>query len=139
MGVAAVLETIPWKGAQLGRRRDLDNPIWSKVFKKEVEGAASIHQYYVELDVFYDGADYQRIPPRLWYKVRMVTAVEGNGDLGPSKVLGGGGTDHQDLLGYEFLLSLGLIRVGTTKNIVDLIVSLGEIALGILGLLLLIG
>jgi hypothetical protein len=60
--------------------------------------------------------------------------VEGNGDLRPSKVLEGGGTDRQDLPGYEFLLSLGLIRVGATKNIADLLVSLGEVTLGILGL-----
>jgi hypothetical protein len=25
-----------WKGAQLGRSRDLDNPIWSKVFKNRI-------------------------------------------------------------------------------------------------------
>jgi hypothetical protein len=68
----------------------------------------------------------------------VVTEVEGNGDLGPSKVLGGGGSNRHDLPGYEFLLPLGLIRVGATKNIVDLLVSLGEVTLGILGLLLLI-
>jgi hypothetical protein len=77
--------------------------------KKEVKGTASIHQYSVELDVLYDWADYQRIPPRLWNKVWVVTAVEGDGDLGPSKVLGGGGSDCQDLPGYEFLLPLGLV------------------------------
>jgi hypothetical protein len=38
----------------------------------------------------------------------------------------------------SFLLPLGLIRVGATKNIVYLLVSLGEVTLGILGLLLLI-
>jgi hypothetical protein len=81
--------------------------------KKEVEGAASIHQHSVELNIFYDGADYQRIPS--WYKVRVVARVEGNGDLGPSKVLGGGGADRQVLLGCEFLLPLGLIRVGPPK------------------------
>jgi hypothetical protein len=69
----------------------------------------------------------------------VVTTVEGNGDLGPSKVLKCGGSDCQDLPGCEFLLSLGLIRVRATKNIVDLLVGLGEVALGILRLLLLIG
>jgi hypothetical protein len=64
--------------------------------------------------------------------------VKGNVDLGPSKLLEGGGTNHHDLLGYEFLLPPGLIRVGATKYIVDLLVSLGEVTLGILGLLLLI-
>jgi hypothetical protein len=69
----------------------------------------------------------------------VVTAVEGNGDLRPSKVLRGGGFNCPDLLGYEFLLPLGLIRVKATKNVVDLFMSLREVALGILGLLLLIG
>jgi hypothetical protein len=77
--------------------------------KKEVEGAAFINQYSIELDVFYNGADYQRIPPWLWYKVWVVTVVDGNGDLRQSKVLRGGRTDCQDLPGYEFLLPLGLI------------------------------
>jgi hypothetical protein len=54
--------------------------------KKEVDGVASIHEHSVELNVLYNGADYQGIPPRLWYKVRMVPTIEGNGDLSPSKV-----------------------------------------------------
>jgi hypothetical protein len=54
------------------------------------------------------------------------------------KVLEGGETDRHDLTSCEFLLPLGLIRVGATKNIVDLLVSLREVALGIIGLLLLI-
>jgi hypothetical protein len=37
------------------------------------------------------------------------------------------------------LLPLWLKRVRATKNIVDLLVSLGEVALGILGLFFLIG
>jgi hypothetical protein len=37
------------------------------------------------------------------------------------------------------LLPLGLLEVGATKNIVDLFVSLGEVAHGILWLVLLIG
>jgi hypothetical protein len=40
----------------------------------------------------------------LWHKVRVVITVKGNGDLGPFKVLGGGGRDCHDLLGCEFLL-----------------------------------
>jgi hypothetical protein len=81
-----------------------------KVFrKKEVKGAASIHQHSVKLDVLYNGAYYQRIQPWLWNKVRVVTTVEGDGDLRPSKVLRGGGSDHQDLPGCELLLPLGLI------------------------------
>jgi hypothetical protein len=68
----------------------------------------------------------------------VVTTVEGNGDLRPSKVLGGGGLDRHDLPGCEFLLPLVLIRVGATKNIVDLFMSFEEVALELLGLLLLI-
>jgi hypothetical protein len=75
----------------------------------EVEGAASIHEHSVELNILYDGADYQGIPPWLWYKVRVVTMVEGNGDLGLSKALGGGRFDRHDLPDSEFLLPLGLI------------------------------
>jgi hypothetical protein len=107
--------------------------------KKEVEGAASIHKHLVELNVLHDGADYQGIPPQLWYKVQVVAAVKGNGDLGSSRVLGGGRIDRHDLLGYEFLLPIGLICAGATKNLVDLLMSLREVALGILRLLLLIG
>jgi hypothetical protein len=106
--------------------------------KKEVEGAASIHKHSVELNVLHDGAEYQGILPWLWYKVQVVATVKGNGDLGPSKVLGGGGVDHHDLLGCEFLLQHGLIRVGATENVVDLPMSLEEVTLGILRLLLLI-
>jgi hypothetical protein len=84
-------------------------------------------------------ADSQRIPPRLWNKVQVVTTVEGEGDLRPSKVLGDGGSDRQDLPSYEFLVPLGLIWAGATKNIVDLLLRLGEVALGIHGLLLMIG
>jgi hypothetical protein len=106
--------------------------------KKAVEGATSIHEHSVELNVLYDGADYQGIPPQLGYKVWVVIAVEGNGDLGPSKVYGGGGFDHHDLPGCEFLLPLGLIRVEDTKNIVDPFMSLGEVTLGFLGHLIFI-
>jgi hypothetical protein len=37
------------------------------------------------------------------------------------------------------LLPLGLIHVGATKDIIDLLVCFGEVTLGILGLLLMIG
>jgi hypothetical protein len=60
-------------------------PSGRKSSEKEVEGAASTHQHSVELNVFYDGADYQGILPRVWYKVWVVVAMEGNGDLRPSK------------------------------------------------------
>jgi hypothetical protein len=37
------------------------------------------------------------------------------------------------------LLPLGLIQVGATKDIIDLLMCFGEVTLGILGLLLMIG
>jgi hypothetical protein len=92
----------------LRRTRDLNNPIWLKVFRKRRLRELPPSTRIVELDIFYDGADYQRIPPWLWNKVRVVAAVEGNGDLGPSKVHRGGGFDRHDLPGYVFLLPLGL-------------------------------
>jgi hypothetical protein len=69
----------------------------------------------------------------------VITAIKSNEYLRPSKVLGGDGIDRYDLSGCEFLLPLGLIQVSATKNVVDLFMSLREAALGILGLLLLIG
>jgi hypothetical protein len=93
-------------GAQ-GRSRQ--SHLVESVQKKEVEGAASIHMHSVELNALHDGADYQGISPRLWYKVWVVTSIKGNGDLRPSKVLGGGKIDRHDLPGCEFFLSLRLI------------------------------
>jgi hypothetical protein len=98
------------EGSPTGMQKRSRQPhLVKSLHKKEVKGAASIHQHSVELDVHYDGADYQRILPRLWNKVQVVTAVEGDGDLGPSKVLRGDGSNLQDLLGCELLLPLGLI------------------------------
>jgi hypothetical protein len=59
----------------------------------------------------------------------VVTAVEGNGDLRPFKVLGGGGFDRHDLMGCEFLLLPRLIRLRATIDIVDLIMSFGEVTI----------
>jgi hypothetical protein len=70
--------------------------------KKEVEGAASIHEHLVELNILHGVADYQGIPPRLSYKVRVVAPIKGNGDLRPSMVLRGGRVDRHDLPGCEF-------------------------------------
>jgi hypothetical protein len=36
MGVTAALGTMPWKGARLEHNRDLDNPIWLKVFRNRM-------------------------------------------------------------------------------------------------------
>jgi hypothetical protein len=56
-----------------------------------VQGAASIDEDSVELDILDDGADNERIPPQLWYKVCLVTTIDSDRDLGQLKVLRGGG------------------------------------------------
>jgi hypothetical protein len=107
--------------------------------EQNVQRATSINKDSVELDILDDGADYERISPWLWYKVRLIAAVEGDGDLRLLKVLGGGRWDRHDLPGCEFLLSPWLIRIGATIDVVDLLVSFGEVALELFGLFLLIG
>jgi hypothetical protein len=69
----------------------------------------------------------------------VITAVKGDGDLRPLKVLGGGGWDRHDLPDCEFLLPSWLIRIGTTIDVVDLLVSFREVALRFFMLFLLIG
>jgi hypothetical protein len=84
MGVTAALATMPWKGVRLGHSIALDNPICSKVLKNRMfRGATPIDEDSVEFCILDDGADDERIPPRLWHKVRVVTVVKGDGDLGP--------------------------------------------------------
>jgi hypothetical protein len=68
----------------------------------------------------------------------VVAVIEGDGDLGPFKVLGGGKWDRHDLLDYEFLLSPWLIWVGATIDVVDLLMRLEDVALGLFRLFLLI-
>jgi hypothetical protein len=48
-----------------------------------VQGAAFINKDSVKLDILDNGAGNQRVPTQLCYKVRVVTAVKGDGDLGP--------------------------------------------------------
>jgi hypothetical protein len=69
----------------------------------------------------------------------VVAVVKGDGDLGPLKVLEGGGWDRHDLSGCEFLLPPWLKRIGVTRDIVDLLVNFGEVTLRFFGLFLLIG
>jgi hypothetical protein len=83
--------------------------------KMEGEGAASIHEHSVEFNIFYNGEDYQGIPPRLWYKVQVVIMVEGNGDLGSSKVLRVGGFDRITSQAVSFCFLLGSYESGPPK------------------------
>jgi hypothetical protein len=57
--------------------------------EQNVQGAASINEDSIELDILDDVADNGRLPPCLWNKVWVVTVIEGDGDLGPLKVLEG--------------------------------------------------
>jgi hypothetical protein len=58
----------------------------------------------VELGVLDDGADNQRVPTRIWDEIRVVTSIEGDGDLRPLQVLRGGRPYCHDLPGGELLL-----------------------------------
>jgi hypothetical protein len=40
--------------------------------EQDVQGATSIDEDSVELDVLNNGANYERIPPRLWHKVQVL-------------------------------------------------------------------
>jgi hypothetical protein len=72
--------------------KDLDNSIWSKVFRNRMfRELPPLARTRFELDILDPGANYERIPPRLWHKVWVVAVIEGNGDLRPFKVLRGGG------------------------------------------------
>jgi hypothetical protein len=68
----------------------------------------------------------------------VVAIVEGDGDLEPLKLLKGGGSNHHDLPGYEFLLPPCLIGARTSVDVVDFLMSLGEVTLWFFGLFLLI-
>jgi hypothetical protein len=98
--------------------------------EQNVLGAVSINEDSVELDILDDGIDYEKIPPRLQHKVRVVTVVKGDGDLRPLKVLNGGGWDCHILMGCEFLLPPWLIRIRATIDVVVLLVSFEDVTLG---------
>jgi hypothetical protein len=51
--------------------------------EQNVQGAASIDEDMIEFDILENGANYERVPPRLWHKVQVVAADKGNGDLRP--------------------------------------------------------
>jgi hypothetical protein len=128
MGVSAAPGTIPWKGAWLVRRMDLDSPIWSKVFSKrmlrELPPSTSTQ---LSLTSFMMGHTTKVNCPGFVIKFGWSPRLKVMGTL-----------DRHDLPGCEFLVPLGLIRVRATKDVVDLFGSFGEVVLGILGLLLLI-
>jgi hypothetical protein len=58
--------------------------------EQNIQGTASINKDSIELEILDDGANNERLSTRLWDKVRVVTVVEDDGDLGPLQVLGGG-------------------------------------------------
>jgi hypothetical protein len=93
----------------------LTTPSGQSLHKKEVEGASSIHKHSIELNVLHDGADYQGIPPQLWYKVWVVATVKGNGDLRLSKVLGVAGLTAMTSRAVSFFFLLVSYESGPPK------------------------
>jgi hypothetical protein len=70
------------EGSLAGTQQGSRKPHLVECFQEQnVQGAASIDEDSVELDILDDGTDYKRIPSQLWHKVWVVNAVEGNGDL----------------------------------------------------------
>jgi hypothetical protein len=70
---------------------DLESPIWLKVFKNKMfMELPPIDVDSVELDILDNGVDNQRVPTQLWDEVRVLTIVEGDGDLRPLQLLRGG-------------------------------------------------
>jgi hypothetical protein len=51
--------------------------------EQDILGATSIDKDSDELYILDDGIDDERVPPLLWYKVQVVAAIEGDGDLRP--------------------------------------------------------
>jgi hypothetical protein len=140
MGVVVVLGTIPWKGARLGCRRDLDNPIWSKVFrKKRLRELPPSTSTLLSLTSFMMEQTTRGYCPGFGIKSGWSPWSKVMGILDHLRYSGVAGLTTKTSQAVRFLLPLGLIRVGATKNIVDLLVHLGEAALGILRLLLMIG
>jgi hypothetical protein len=127
------------RGPTSAQKRSGQSHLIESLDEEDIQGAASINKDSVELDILYDGADYERVPPWLQHKVQVVAVVKSNGDLRPSKVLQSGRFGRHNLLGSEFFLPPGLIRVRDTEDVIYLLVSFGEVTLGILGLFLLMG
>jgi hypothetical protein len=76
---------------RLGRIVDLESPIWLKVFKNKMfMELPPIDVDSVELDILDNGVDNQRVPTQFWDEVRVLTIVEGDGDLRPLQLLRGG-------------------------------------------------
>jgi hypothetical protein len=76
---------------RLGRIVDLESPIWLKVFKNKMfMELPPIDVDSVELDIIDNGVDNQRVPTQFWDEVRVLTIVEGDGDLRPLQLLRGG-------------------------------------------------
>jgi hypothetical protein len=70
---------------------DLESPIWLKVFKNKMfMELPPIDVDSVELDIIDNGVDNQRVPTQFWDEVRVLTIVEGDGDLRPLQLLRGG-------------------------------------------------
>jgi hypothetical protein len=67
----------------------------------------------------------------------VIALVKGDWYLGPLQVFRGTRADRHDLQRCELQLSLGLIGVRLTKDVVDLVMSLREVVLEVFCLLFL--
>jgi hypothetical protein len=72
------------EGSLTGTRHGSRQPhLVKRLQEQNVQVAASIDEDSIKFDILDDGANYKMVPPRLWHKVWVITAVKGNGDLRP--------------------------------------------------------
>jgi hypothetical protein len=111
MGIAAAPGTIPWKGARLVCRMDLDSPIWSKVFRKRMlRELLPSTSTQLSLTSFTMGHTTRGNCHVFVIKSRWSPRSKVMGTLDHLRYWGVGGRfDRHDLLSYEFLVPLGLI------------------------------
>jgi hypothetical protein len=97
-------------------KRDLDIPIWSKVFRKRrLRELPPSTRTQLSLTSFTMGQTTSGYCPNFGIKSRWSLQSKVMGTSDHLRYSGGGGADRHDLPGYEFLLPLGFIRVGPQK------------------------
>jgi hypothetical protein len=83
MGVTTAPGTMSWNGIDWGTVSIWTTHLIECLQEHDVRGATFIDKDSVELDILDDGVDDERVPSRIWHKVWVVIAVEGDGDLEP--------------------------------------------------------
>jgi hypothetical protein len=84
--------------------------------KKEVKGAASIHQHSVELDVLYDRPDNQRIPPSFGIKSGWSPQLKVMGTLDHLRYSGVAGPTAKTSRAVSFFFLLGSYESGPPNS-----------------------